>query len=109
MEVITTTMVLTIQLLTEATTILPTLTTTFLPAHTLIQNFRLYILRNIYSKSISIKEIYSFQYYKSSKGKNVSIKYVLVIINEYMYFMKKILNTYEETNEFMFYNRKNSK
>ena len=36
-------------------------------------NFRLYILRNIYSKGISIKEIYSFR-----KGKKESVKQMLV-------------------------------
>ena len=54
---ITTTMALTIQLLTVTTTRLLTATTTFLSVPHSNTIFRLYILWNIYSKSISIKEI----------------------------------------------------
>lgn len=59
-EAITTTMVRTILRATATTTILTIATTTsgFVP-HSNI-NSRLYILRNIYSEVLDIKEIYSF-------------------------------------------------
>ena len=57
---ITTTMALTIQLLTVTTTTLLTATTTSLSVPHSNTIFRLYILRNIYSKILDIKGVYPF-------------------------------------------------
>jgi len=62
-EAITTIQALTIQPLTAITTTRPMPTTILASALHSNTNFRLYILRNIYSKGISIKEIYSFLNY----------------------------------------------
>ena len=62
------------------TTIRTTPTTTILLGPHSNTVFRLYILRNIYSKSISIKEIYSFLKCNrfADNGKNGPAKCVLV-------------------------------
>ena len=60
----TTTMAQAIQLLTATTTIRTTPTATIPAGSHSNTNFRLCILRNTYSKGISIKEIYSFQKYR---------------------------------------------
>ena len=69
---VTTTMV--IHQLTATTTIRTTPTATIVAGSHSNTNFRLCILRNTYSKGISIKEIYSFL----NIGKHESIKCVLV-------------------------------
>lgn len=60
-----------------ATTITPPMLTTTMRSGLHSNTYlRYYILRNIISKSISIKEIYSFH-----KGKKVSAKWMLVEID----------------------------
>ena len=53
----------------------------------------LYILRNIYSKGISIKEIYSFLMCNDfiAQGKNESAKYVLVDFRIYVFCERAIV------------------
>lgn len=81
-------MALTIQPLIATTTILTIATTTILSGPHSNTNIRLYILRNIYRISISIKETYSFL----KIGKQESIKYVLVVKRIYVFYNSKIRN-----------------
>jgi len=93
-EEVTTTTPTTTQLIVTTTMRRIAIRTTLLGPHS-NTNFRLCILRNAYSKCISIKEIYSIL--KFNLGKNVSVKGILVELRIYAFYaiyeeMRKEMN-----------------